>query len=57
MDEIVVKDAAHGYVEMLNRLGIDYMISSPGSEFIPLWEHLARYNAEGKNPFYINVRH
>jgi len=57
MDEIVVKDAAHGYVEMLNRLGIDYMISSPGSEFIPLWEHLARYNAEGKKPFYINVRH
>ncbi len=57
MDEIVVKDAAHGYVEMLNRLGIDYMISSPGSEFIPLWEHLARYNSEGKKPFYINVRH
>ena len=54
---IVVKDAAHGYVEMLNKLVIDYMISSPGSEFIPLWEHLARYNAEGKNPFYINVRH
>jgi len=57
MDEIVVEDAAHGYVEILNRLGVDYMISSPGSEFIPLWEHLARYNAEGKKPFYINVRH
>ncbi|MES0325764.1 MAG: thiamine pyrophosphate-binding protein [Candidatus Bathyarchaeia archaeon] len=57
MDEIVVEDAAHGYVEMLNRLGVDYMISSPGSEFIPLWEHIARYNAEGKKPFYINVRH
>jgi len=57
MDEIIVEDAAHGYVEMLNRLGVDYMISSPGSEFIPLWEHLARYNAEGKKPFYINVRH
>jgi len=57
MDEIVVMDAAHGYVEMLNRLGIDYVISSPGSEFIPLWEHLARYNAEGMKPFYVNVRH
>lgn len=57
MDEIDVMDAAHGYVEMLNRLGIDYVISSPGSEFIPLWEHLARYNAEGKKPFYVNVRH
>jgi acetolactate synthase-1/2/3 large subunit len=57
LDEIIVEDAAHGYVEMLNRLGIDYVISSPGSEFIPLWEHLARYNTEGKKPFYINVRH
>ena len=57
MDEITVEDAAHGYVEMLNRLGVDYMISSPGSEFIPIWEHLARYNADGKKPFYVNVRH
>lgn len=57
MDEIIVEDAAHGYVEMLHRLGIDYVISSPGSEFIPLWEHLARYNSEGKKPIYINTRH
>ena len=57
MDEINVIDAAHGYVEMLNRLGVDYVFSSPGSEFISLWEHLARYNAEGKKPFYINTRH
>ena len=57
MDEIIVEDAAHGYVEMLHRLGIDYMFSSPGSEFIPLWEHLARYNSEGKKPHYINLRH
>jgi len=57
LDEIIVEDAAHGYVEMLHRLGIDYMFSSPGSEFIPLWEHLARYNSEGKKPHYINLRH
>jgi acetolactate synthase-1/2/3 large subunit len=57
LDEIIVEDAAHGYVEMLHRLGIDYVFSSPGSEFIPLWEHLARYNSENKKPFYINTRH
>jgi len=44
LDEIIVEDAAHGYVEMLNRLGVDYVFSSPGSEFIPLWENLAKYN-------------
>lgn len=57
LDELIVEDAGHGYVEMLNRLGVDYVLSSPGSEFIPLWEHLARYNSEGKNPLYINLRH
>ncbi|MCK4438710.1 hypothetical protein KAV47_06520, partial [Candidatus Bathyarchaeota archaeon] len=57
MAEIKVEDAAHGYVEMLHRLGVDYVFSSPGSEFIPLWEHLARYNSEGKKPFYLNIRH
>ncbi|MBN2336216.1 hypothetical protein JXL21_11705, partial [Candidatus Bathyarchaeota archaeon] len=57
MSEFKVLDAAHGYVEMLNRLGIDYVFSSPGSEYIPVWEHLARYNGEGKKPFYVNVRH
>jgi len=57
LDELIVEDAAHGYVEMLNRLGIDYVFSSPGSEYIPLWEHLARYNADGKKPEYINTRH
>ncbi len=57
MDKLVVEDVAQGYVEMLNRLGIDYVFSSPGSEYIPLWEHLARYNAAGKKPIYINTRH
>jgi acetolactate synthase-1/2/3 large subunit len=57
LDEIIVEDAAHGYVEMLNRLGVDYVFSSPGSEFIPLWENLAKYNSKGKKPVYINTRH
>ena len=57
MSELVVEDAAQGYVEILHRLGVDYVFSSPGSEFIPLWEHLARYNSEGKGPTYMNLRH
>ena len=57
MEELIVEDAGQGYVEMLNRLGVDYVFSSPGSEFISLWEHLARYNAEKKKPFYLNIRH
>jgi acetolactate synthase-1/2/3 large subunit len=57
MAEVTVEDAAHGYVEMLSRLGVDYVFSSPGSEFVPMWEHLARYNGEGKKPVYMNVRH
>ena len=57
MEELIVEDAGQGYVEMLNRLGVDYVFSSPGSEFIPFWEHLARYNAEQKKPFYLNIRH
>jgi len=57
LEELIVEDAGQGYVEMLNRLGVDYVFSSPGSEFIPLWEHLARYNAEKKKPFYLNIRH
>ncbi|MBD3206006.1 hypothetical protein GF319_06645 [Candidatus Bathyarchaeota archaeon] len=57
MPELMVQDAAHGYVEMLHRLGVDYVFGSPGSEFVPLWEHLARYNSEDKKPSYINLRH
>lgn len=57
MSEINVEDAAHGYVHLLHKLGVDYVFSSPGSEFIPFWEHLLRYNSMGKKPHYINVRH
>ena len=57
MSEMEFEDAAEGIVELWSRLGIDYVFSSPGSEYIPLWEHMARYNSEGKNPIYLNLRH
>ena len=57
MEEIEVEGAAEAYVELFNRYGVDYVISSPGTEFVPLWEYLAKYNSLGKKPHYINVRH
>ncbi|UCD44060.1 MAG: hypothetical protein JSV27_07910 [Candidatus Bathyarchaeota archaeon] len=57
MEEITVEGAADGYVELFNRYGVDYVFSSPGTEFVPLWEYLAKYNSQGKKPFYVNTRH
>ncbi len=42
----------------IERSGIDYILSSPGSEWPPIWEALAEAAARGaKNPKYINCRH
>lgn len=57
MEEIEVEGAAEAYVELFNRYGVDYVISSPGTEFVPLWEYLAKYSSQGKKPSYINARH
>jgi acetolactate synthase-1/2/3 large subunit len=51
----------HGGQAMLKaieRSGIDFILSSPGSEWPPVWEALADAAARGaKNPKYINCRH
>lgn len=57
MEEISVEGAAEGYVEVLYRYGVDYVFSSPGTEFVPIWEYLAKYNEAGKKPLYMNTRH
>jgi acetolactate synthase-1/2/3 large subunit len=57
MEEIRVEGAAEGYVEILHRYGVDYIFSSPGTEFVPIWEFLAKYNEAGKKPLYMNTRH
>ncbi|MBC8224522.1 hypothetical protein H8E65_08040 [Candidatus Bathyarchaeota archaeon] len=57
MEEIEVEGAAEGYVELFNRYGVDYIFSSPGTEFVPLCEYPAKYNSQGKKPFYINTSH
>jgi len=55
--EVEVEGAAEGYLEIFRRYGVDYIFCSPGSELVPFWEFLAKFNAQGKKPSYINVRH
>ena len=57
LEEIRVEGAAEGYVEMMHRYGVDYVFASPGTEFVPVWEYLAKYNEAGKKPQYMNTRH
>jgi acetolactate synthase-1/2/3 large subunit len=51
----------HGGQAMLKaieRSGIDFIFSSPGSEWPPVWEALAEAASRGaKNPKYLNCRH
>src|ERR671914_92151 len=45
-------------LKAMQRSGIDHIISSPGSEWPPVWEALAEAAAEGsQKPKYINCRH
>jgi acetolactate synthase-1/2/3 large subunit len=45
-------------LQAIERSGVDYILSSPGSEWPPVWEALAEAAARGtKNPKYINCRH
>ena len=52
------KDCGEGILEAFRNLGIDYIISSPGSEWAPVWEALARQKVnETPGPQYINCWH
>ncbi len=51
-------DGGEALVEAIRSLDIDYIISSPGSDWAPVWEALARQKAnETKGPSYINCWH
>lgn len=56
-EEIEVEGAAEGYLELFRRYNVDYVFGSPGSEYIPFWEFLAKSSIEGKGPNYVNARH
>ena len=53
-----VNDGGEAILEAFRNLDIDYIISSPGSEWSPVWEALARQRInEADGPTYINCWH
>jgi acetolactate synthase-1/2/3 large subunit len=51
-------DGGEAILEAFRNLGIDYIMSSPGSEWGPLWEALARQKVGGKDgPTYVHCWH
>ena len=58
MTQAPTKDGGDAILEAFRNLGIDYIISSPGSEWAPVWEALARQKInETDGPAYINCWH
>ncbi|HEY7065118.1 MAG TPA: thiamine pyrophosphate-dependent enzyme [Chloroflexota bacterium] len=49
--------SGEGMLEVLRAYGVEYVFSSPGSEWPAVWDVLARHEAEGLRPRYINTRH
>ena len=55
---VQAKDGGEAILEAFRNLDIDYIISSPGSEWSPVWEALARQKInETVGPTYINCWH
>ena len=51
-------DGGEAILEAFRSLGLDYIISSPGSEWSPVWEALARQKVNQKSgPAYIDCWH
>src|SRR3954451_11284526 len=49
--------SGEGMLDVFRAYGVDYVFSSPGSEWPALWDALARTEVEGVAPRYINARH
>ena len=51
-------DGGEAILEAFRNLGVEYVVSSPGSEWASVWEALVRQKAEGKaGPTYIDCWH
>ncbi len=46
-----------GMLETFLAYGTDCIFASPGSEWSPLWDAIARSSAEGRGPQFVNTRH
>ncbi|MGH8668413.1 MAG: thiamine pyrophosphate-binding protein, partial [Burkholderiales bacterium] len=49
--------AAEALLRTLRGMGVERIFASPGSDWAPLWEALARPHAPGEFPEYLSVRH
>jgi acetolactate synthase I/II/III large subunit len=49
--------SGEGLLAVLRAYGVEYVFSSPGSEWPAVWDVLARNEAEGRQPRYVNTRH
>ncbi|MPY71143.1 MAG: thiamine pyrophosphate-binding protein [Alphaproteobacteria bacterium] len=53
-----VNDGGEAILQALRNLDIDYVMSSPGSEWGPVWEALARQQVDGRDgPTYLSCWH
>jgi acetolactate synthase I/II/III large subunit len=51
-------DGGEALLEAFRRLGVDYIVSSPGSEWAPIWEAVARQKQKGINgPGFLDCWH
>ncbi|GIE86311.1 thiamine pyrophosphate-dependent enzyme [Actinoplanes regularis] len=51
-------DGGDAVVSAFNAVGVDYIFSSPGSEWAPVWESLARHHRDGLPcPRYLDLLH
>jgi acetolactate synthase-1/2/3 large subunit len=48
---------AEAILRALGAIGVERIFASPGSDWAPLWEALARPHAAGEFPQYVSVRH
>jgi len=48
---------AEAVLKALGAMGVERIFASPGSDWAPLWEALARPHAPGEVPEYVSVRH
>src|SRR3954465_4376678 len=48
---------AEAILGALGAMGVERIFASPGSDWAPLWEALARPHAAGEFPDYVSVRH
>jgi acetolactate synthase-1/2/3 large subunit len=51
-------DGGEAVVEACRKLGVDYIISSPGTEWAPVWEAMANQKQQGRNgPTFMDCWH